>query len=245
MFKKVFVIGVSVGPLRPRILKLMLNVVSLCANKIYVRDNDSFVYFNKSKTFLIPDLSLGAKVKSLPQHSNGFRVSVSLMDVSKSQSYEINTSYLKKVEEFIKNLNKTVRNLHVDFIAMDYKKDLGVINEMQEKLTKNSIECNVVVLENFELLDEVFGRSDFILATRLHSAILAVLYEKPFMVISYQQKVKSYFYSHGLEKVVLEIDDLDLIEKFKEEMSNNKQREYLCNLCRVSKRKLLDISEEL
>ena len=246
MFKKTYLVGISVGPLKSRLLKSVLFFTGLCVDKIYVRDKDSLGYFSASNSFLIPDLSLGLGLDLLPTGVQSFRIAVSLMDVTKSQGAEVNEIYLKKVEGFLTQLDKIIDGLEVDLVAMDFRRDSEVITKVHKSMVKKSVSCNVVYPNQFSKLDHVFKRSNFILATRLHSAVLAILYEKPFMVISYQEKVKNYFYSHGLSEVVLginEFEECDLLAKFKNILSSSELPEVISNLKNNSRNKLVDLFE--
>ena len=246
LFKKTIIFGVSVGPLNKKSLKMLLGIISLCADEVYVRDASSVKYFNKSKTDVIPDLSLGANIDQTSNKSNVFNVVISLMDVSKSQNAQVESAYIDKMGEFIKSLSDIDKEVHVELIAMDYHKDLEVISRVSERVQENTVKCGVVAVNSFDVLDCVFQKADFVLATRLHSAILSILYKKPFVAISYQPKVMDYLVSHGLKEAAIDIEnikDIDLYELLKNTMSKLQRKNNLSNLSTDSLRKLQQITE--
>ncbi len=169
------------------------------------------------------------------------------MDITKSQNTNTSLKYLEKIESFVRVLNKVDKEIKVEFIAMDFERDLSVIYRMRDRLLDDSIKCGVVVANNFNILNDVFQNADFILATRLHSAILSVLYEKPFMAISYQSKVKDYFCSHDLDEVIIniaDIEDVDLYQTLKIMIKKCEETNYLSDLRLVSMQNLQHIAEE-
>jgi polysaccharide pyruvyl transferase WcaK-like protein len=221
--KKVFILGVSIGPLNSKFLKLVLKISGYFCHEIYLRDAKSINFFSQSKAKIIPDLSLGYKFLSdcdirSSDTSNDYIVSISVMDITKTNSEHDQTVMIDKISEFIKKIHSTMGNLHVQFIAMDFEKDLEATKGLIEECHECDIKCTVVPVNNFSTLDLVFVRSNFVIATRLHAAILATLYGVPFMSIAYQEKVKNYFKSHNIEEPLVSVNSLSGVDLFSKYM---------------------------
>lgn len=253
LFKKVYIVGVSVGPLNSLPLKLVLKMSSMLANKIYVRDADSVKYFRSLNTNLIPDLSLGSDFLlsskgEVSANRSNYIVSISLMDVTKTHTADIQSNYIHQIQQFIKQLKCIEDKLKIELIAMDFEKDLGILEPLKNVCQDYDIECEIIKVDDFTKLDSAFSKSNFIIATRLHSAILSILYEKPFLAISYQQKVKNYFDSHGLSEPIidiLELEDNELFSKYKEMLLFFNEDNRLSSLKQAAKLKLNNVVKEL
>lgn len=73
------------------------------------------------------------------------------------------------------------------FLCFD-KKDFNIFKILQKEY--DNISCAFLDIENYE---NIYSNLDCIIGMRLHSIILSVLFEKPFIAISYMKKVEGFF----------------------------------------------------
>tara|TARA_B100001057_G_scaffold462263_1_gene515061 strand:- start:5204 stop:5539 length:336 start_codon:yes stop_codon:yes gene_type:complete len=106
-----------------------------------------------------------------------------------------------------------------------------------------NLDCAIVVANNFDILEKIFKTCDLVIATRLHAAILAQLYECPYLSISYQEKVSNYMISHGLSGSCARVDkDMKLNLQLTYEKINQNIEE-MKNYNSEQRKKLLALSD--
>lgn len=132
---------------------------------------------------------------------------------------------LKKTEapivEFINNL------LHegatVEFLPFAIG-DEKYLREIADKITqKDKIEVHKFAEDKNKIL-EIFKSASFVLGMRLHSILMAIICNIPFIAINYNPKVKNLLKSIGLEETLIEPEDVDnetLMAKFLKRSERN------------------------
>jgi polysaccharide pyruvyl transferase CsaB len=194
LHKKYVCIAQSVGPLRSRFSKLIVKFVFNHAALITVRDYQSVHLLTqigvtkKIEVFSDPVFAIGYDQKSFFKNSE--TVVLSIRNWKKQ-----NHQFLHEIAMFIDWLN-SVQKLKVLFLPFQkfQSNDLDTYYYIK-KLLNNSESLDLMNVDNFqEALDQI-ARAKYLVGMRLHSILFAILTKKPFLAISYSDKVKDFLNS--------------------------------------------------
>ena len=215
--KKVFILGVSVGPLESFFLKKILRYALAKCEFVVFRDFPSREFFCRG--YVAPDMALYPfqnKTDLISQSGGSANnlLLVSLVGVRaiKEDSFEshivdiINEHYISKIS-------------CIKIIVMDFDRDLASAEIFKSILVENfpRVEVDVTVSTSISELYEVFQSCRYVIGERLHACILAECFGKEYTVLSYQEKVKNYFFSHGLACQLYKADSDNLPFIFRSE----------------------------
>lgn len=243
-FRKVYILGVSVGPLKNSWMIIALWYVSFLTERVCVRDESSVKFFRIAE--VIPDLAMGAEVFTNHQSDkDSYEVVISAMSIKASQNNLVQESYREELEALIDYLVVNNTEVSIKLLAMDFERDLDELRSIERFCLAKSLQCEIIPALSFEILEGAFQSCDLVIATRLHAAILAQLYECPYMSIAYQEKVSNYMTSHGLARSCATIDAkfrFNLHESFK---NINRDLQEIKTINFTQKHKLRDFVGEI
>ncbi len=222
--KKIFIYGVSIGPIKSEKGLKMIKRALLKCDYITVRDEKSVAYLeqfgiDKSKYQMVPDPGF----ISLPNDSRNMDSNMLNKEVVAQKEIPIffalgliddgnDLSWLDPFARALERINELTGRV---FIALPFRclgegeiDDVFIGREVKKRLKKSS--CLSVYeneLEHGEL-SVVMQRSSCVIAVRLHSMILAIANETPFVAINYDTKVNDTAKVAGLESQVVHLDSV-------------------------------------
>lgn len=209
--KKTFVTSIGIGPFKTETqLENTIQILG-AADFITVRDQKSYNYLKPSlnkKTYLSVDPVFLLENKIKKDKNTSKVISLCLIDLAQNKdSKEKNNKYINGVTRLISSI-----------LEMDYKvnlfstepRDYITVYEVYNKFqNRNNIELEVVDITNFKELMELYGKTDLIIGTRMHSMIIALSQLIPVIGLSWQDKVTEMFELIEQPDKVFEIDKID------------------------------------
>lgn len=210
--KKVFVYGVSVGPLRRHANRLLTGAVLKRAACITVRDDASRsdlialgVPAERVHTTSDPVMNYSATIAAPPNDPARRKIVVCLRHWFDTIDWlpvsVVNTLHLRSAEntrrydDFIANMARVLDHLaaapnaELEFIPFWGERDTRVHRDVLARMTRTE-RCRIVVESpSPEGANAVLGAADLVVGMRLHSLIFAVANARPFFAIDYSKKV--------------------------------------------------------
>jgi polysaccharide pyruvyl transferase WcaK-like protein len=125
----------------------------------------------------------------------------------------IYSRYLKKVSSFVAWL---VENFYtVRFVIGDTACDPTVAKDLITSLNdlKINFEKHQIINEPIESVEQLISHlslSDIVVSPRFHNVVLGLLLNRPVISLSYHQKFSALMVNYGLNKYILNIDNLDI-----------------------------------
>ncbi|HOJ92854.1 MAG TPA: polysaccharide pyruvyl transferase CsaB [Dictyoglomaceae bacterium] len=221
--KPVYLVGQSFSPLRNKYNEFLLKKSLNLCNEILVRDLFSMTYLknigvSSQKIFYSPDLV--------------FLLNFPVKD--KNEDIGLNfrpwkTLDLEKLEDVLLKLLREGKKLI--YFVFDRQEDKKVFESLSDSLRNN---ISLITYDNDSFF-ETFSSCKFIIGMRLHSSILSVITNTPFIALSYDEKVSSFCMDINW-RYVLPLLELSKIPEFLKEMDQR-----YGELCKY----LLEIRKEL
>ncbi|WP_313344623.1 polysaccharide pyruvyl transferase family protein [Lacrimispora sp.] len=208
---KYFLLSTNFGPYKDERWKKDFDKIFIRMEDVCFRDKKSYDLFKDLPVRYAPDaiLTLGKK-----KNLGGKNILISVIDCMFSAR-----------EEAVKKCKESYENILADSIKMYLKEGYVVtlINSNTEQdypaskriLTKCNNDERVSIFNydgNFDTLFELYERSCKVIATRLHTIILAWLYGIPVVPIVYDVKVKGILESYDFSGKSFELDQLSNVE---------------------------------
>lgn len=178
--KKVYALGVSVGPFdnteqENKFLRLLSNL-----DAIWVRDQKSEHYLSK---YNVPYISHGDMVFSL---RNKFGVKN-----TQKQLMIIAVHELDYIDEIVTMVNKHLGvNGTVIFISLDAESEI-VASALNKRVVCQNISY-IKYSNNLIEIIEVFKTAEYVITSKLHGAIISYVLNIPFYLYEYQEKCTEY-----------------------------------------------------
>lgn len=229
---KLVFVSVGAGPLTRRTGKLFAKSALSLANFRSYRDEATLKYlkslgFRPKGDRVYPDLAFSLPVfpssynvdkRRRPVVGLGLMLYAGMYGIEKTTGAHY-AAYLETLVVFAKWLLE--RDYDIRVLIGDAT-DLTVIREFQSLLRERSVahdENRVVVepIENAKGLLSQLAKTDFVVGTRFHNVLLALLLNKPSIAISFHHKCSSLMSGLGLSEYCEDIKKLSaerLIEKF-------------------------------
>ncbi len=219
--KKIFIYGVSIGPIKSDKGLKMIQKTLLKCDYITVRDEKSISYLekfgiDKSKYQMVPDPGF----ISLPKGQNKINSSVLKKQVLEDSKIPIffalglidDGKDLTWLDPFARVLDRVNEATGKSFIALPFRyigeneiDDVFIGKEVRKRLKSSCLSVHEQEL-NHEELSTVMQDSSCVIAVRLHSMILAIANETPFVAVNYDTKVYDTAKVAGLESQVIHLD---------------------------------------
>lgn len=240
-FKKVFLISQGVGPIRRRISRKATGIILGFVDLITVRDELSKFELGKLNgnlsVSIVPDpvfnldrfaFRSGAGIFSPSPLSEGLgspsneqpAIGVCLQGLGKDERFR---------ERVRKICNELVRKIESKIIFIPFHKleDLKISKDIIGNRTND---YQLFLWQDVEDLFEFYNKIDLILGMRLHSIILACLFEKPFVAISlpkthplYDPKVEGFLELLGYKAMDMAVPAAEIAGKVQEILANRQK----------------------
>ncbi len=217
-------IGVSIGPFKTKEDEYNVQEYLKRMNFLAVRDRRSFEYVNALNlpykpveafdlAALLPEVYKDIPFNKEHNFENKKIIGISICPVesiTNKNFIEKEEQRNKKIQELIKKLNSLHDNLIFRFFIINGHKNIG-----DENLTKKMIEN--LGIHNYEIVpyqNKVYDiwasikNCDFMIATRLHAAIMAAYADVPFILNEYHQKCTDFVKDIGQNEAFI-VGDAD------------------------------------
>lgn len=214
--KPLYMLGQSVGPLRTKIGRWIVKECFPKAKMIYVRDT-------ASKDLL---LDLGITNEILVGPDLAFSLKLNREMNTKIDQKGLDGYFLVSLRPWMKNMDILYKNLDqtLDTIVEKYRLLPVLIpfqqidqndEDLMHKILDRSRSKFPFLIQKFDQnLDSIIGLikgSKFTLGMRLHSLILSMNENRPFVALSYSPKVKNLVKNAGFEQLLVENFDFNTI----------------------------------
>lgn len=221
--KKVIMASIGVGPLKTKWgLKLTKKILQK-TDIIAVRDSVSVKYLHsigiKKPFSLISDavfsdpaaLAMPHNNPILPGSQSGQTIKIGI-NICRNIDNPANwPSFFRALSEALRELNQKIPN--IEYVGLPMQYDTISSNDYLElhKLAKVLIQKDPLINfsltkpDNYKELVELINGVDIVVAERLHSLITATILHKPFVALSYDDKVEGYITDLGVEMPVIDI----------------------------------------
>lgn len=212
--KKVYIIGVGVGPLRTsKGKKLLANTLNHCADILIVRDQKSYddlkaIGVTKEVT-LAPDLAFyytpPRREKRGPKRPTVILNVYALYEDSAiwpNQGHrarihfdELNSLILKLLEQ----------NYHIEILPLGTTNDLHFAKKLHQSVQNEN--CTVFVGRNYKDIIERYQHAHLVIAMRFHAGLIALLHQLPCLALDQQGKLERLYNDLGLKNGLYVLGD--------------------------------------
>ncbi len=226
-FKKVFLVSQGVGPIRRRISRKVTGIILGFVDLITVRDELSKFELGKLNKNLsvsiVPD-----PVFNLDRFA--FRKEVAINEQPAIgvclQGWGKDERFKQRVREICDELVGKIES-KIIFIPFHKLEDLKISKDIIGNRTND---YQLFLWQDVEDLFEFYNKIDLILGMRLHSIILACLFEKPFVAISlpkthslYDPKVEGFLELLGYKTIDMAVPAVEIAGKVHEILANRQK----------------------
>ncbi|MGC1582936.1 MAG: polysaccharide pyruvyl transferase family protein [Candidatus Acidiferrales bacterium] len=240
---RVAFLSVGAGPLRQPLSRRIVKAALWLADYRSYRDSFSRNYleiikFDTQRDHVFPDLAFSFPVPMLPPAPNDGRrrpvVGVGLMTYynrtgSPSKDDRMYLEYISKMGDFVAWL--LAKKYSVRLLIGDVAYDQPATRDLMADLRKRGVhgEDGAILDDPAVSVDQVLSQlasTDFVVASRFHNILLALMLAKPVLAISYHEKNAALMASAGLADFTQDIEQIDvnkMIQQF-EALGKNAER---------------------
>ncbi len=210
--KKIKILGNSVGPLNKKWSRGLVRFLFNKAEELTVRDAISKKLLKdidvKKEIAVVEDFALKLEIQSpKPPLSRGLYIILSLRDWLTGKEKQ------KFESELISLINYLTQEKHYEIIAIPFEKlrddDERYLNYIQGKVLNKKMFHVQKYSSNVNKIFELYQGAKCVIGMRLHSIILAEKFKKPFIALTYSDKVKDFCESIGKEKRCFDIKKIN------------------------------------
>jgi polysaccharide pyruvyl transferase WcaK-like protein len=224
---KVVFLSVGAGPLRQPLSRRIVKAALSLADYRSYRDNFSKNYlesigFDTQHDHVFPDLAFSFPAPELPQQSSHSSarpvVGVGLMTYfnrtgSSPENDSAYSEYIAKTGDFVGWLLE--KKYKIQLLIGDVTYDQPATRDLMAHLKKRGVHCENGAINNEPAasVDQVLSQlaaTDFVVASRFHNILLALMLAKPVLAISYHEKNAALMASAGLAEFSQDIEHLDV-----------------------------------
>ncbi|MBT4456598.1 hypothetical protein HOC54_05660 [Candidatus Peregrinibacteria bacterium] len=202
--KKVIMYGQSIKEPRSSLTKKIIKKLFKKSSFVAVRDEDSKRIIKKlirgKKVHLMPDLLFFLQPKFKQAKEN--KIILCLRDQpGKPQDFDKN---LAKSKNYLIQKDEA---LQIDFLPFEKDSDERYHEQIIEKIAEKGRVQTRDFTEKRHKIEKLFSESKMVIGVRLHSVLMAINTETPFIAINYNPKVRNLLKTLGLSKFVIEPAD--------------------------------------
>lgn len=224
---KRFVIGANLGPVYTEQYWEWIKNVLKKYNHVCLRDYSSY-YMVKELTHVqyAPDVIFLTEYTKIQEDE---KVVISVVNISQYTTNEdIISAYYRLLREVVCYFsNKKDKVVLVSFCEREG--DEIAINKLMSEISPNGYISVCNYNSNIDEILNLFANASYVIASRFHSLILSVIFNKPVFPISYNCKTENYLYDLNFEGKYAKLDDL-LSMKLEDILFNYKNRIIIDNL---------------
>lgn len=189
--KKVFAIGVSIWPLQYKISNVLLKYALKKCAYVSAREENAYSYatdvLKLDNVTLKPDLSYYfiRKYFNANREENTKRVSMTLVDWTED-GYEVRDRYIQSMRTLANHL--VSKGYHIDVVPQVFFEWESYNDLIDQIFCEISDKSKVTLIKDYLVPEQLFAqyvKSDFLIATRMHSAIFALTHRTKVLSIPY------------------------------------------------------------
>lgn len=216
--KPVYLLPQSLGPIAGRWQQMLTRLILNRVRQLMVRDSVSLAYCRdqlrlRCPLHLFPDLAFALQTEPVPAAGQEpLQVGVTVIDRgSQNRRFERQEAYEAAVVQVLGWLQRE-RGAVITIFAQCYgpspdQDDRAVSRRVAARLTERGVPALVRDdLRDPCALQQAYSRMSLVIATRMHTAIMALSGGTPAIVVSYQPKALGMMADFGLEPSVVDID---------------------------------------
>lgn len=210
--------GAGAGPINTWFGKRVLRSLVKGAELVTVRDENSKALLAsigvKKPIHVITDPAFYVPAPaSTPETGTQIHIGVTAVpyydpDYWPTEDKRKNQNYIEGMARNLDQLLASDSRLRIHFISTKYPHDAAVTKEIQALMHRKQ-QCSLYD-ENMdqEALLKMIQKQDFLIGTRLHSLILALVVRKPIIGVSYHRKVSDFMHDIGCKDTLIPIETL-------------------------------------
>lgn len=219
--KTIIMLPQSFGPVRSRFQMTLLKKGLSFAKKIYVREEQSYMFLNKigiDRRILqrLPDLALMQHIDppKLDQNKNILKIGVTIIDrgaqnkrFKSQETYQL--AFIDLIRETIAYTNAEVYIFVQCYGPSKDQNDSLISTNLYNQFYENT--SRVHLLKDYKnskdfLVD--LAKMDIFISSRMHSAIFAIVTRVPSILIGYQPKSRGLYDLFDLEKYFIDMGEI-------------------------------------
>lgn len=203
--KKVVFIGFNFGPYKHKIFRILYGFLFRFVNYLSVRDIESYNLFqNNNNMHVYPDIVFSSYENNYSENDQRNSLGISIMDFGNKVNFQ--DDYEKLIINLIDNIDSDLTINAYAFQSSDNINDYLIIKKIEKHIHKKVI---VHKYDGSNLKDflEDFRNNKYMITSRFHSLVLAMLYNQKFFSISYNIKIDNLLRAVGLDKFKLVPND--------------------------------------
>jgi len=188
--KNIAIIGCNFGVFKVKIGKLITRIELGLASLVTVRDKASSSFLKSKKLRYYPDIVFSYDLHNMKNERLEKRIGISVYRSVSNTS--LNYDYYKKMsdiaDEYIKKTNG-----RVSLFAFDSENEndtSAAFNILRQSRYKENIDIFVYTGDEREIIESII-KCEALVATRFHSAIIAIKYNIPIVPIIYSKKMNN------------------------------------------------------
>ncbi|MDD3861698.1 MAG: polysaccharide pyruvyl transferase family protein [Candidatus Gracilibacteria bacterium] len=220
--KKVVMLGQSIGMIKNPPSKFLVKKLFEKATLISVRDESSKKRLQelgiKKDIGVYPDFAFFSESESESVHKKD-QILVSLREMN-----SLPKNFENNIAEF---LNWLAKEKNWQVVLADFQKGVESDEHLRKKITEKIIDKSKIEIINDHDLKKIitkYKESKMVLGMRLHSLILAIKTNTPFIALNYAPKVKDLLAFSGFKELAINLDEATF-ENLKEQFSKTLSQE--------------------
>ncbi|MBP3953151.1 polysaccharide pyruvyl transferase family protein [Halalkalibacter suaedae] len=238
--KPIFVINVGIGPFQTKSqINKTIEVLDM-ANYVTVRDRKSYDLvseLNKGQNKLFQTVDPVIFLQNNDKQESEIKtIGVNVMDIRLADyTDEIYEKYLLNLKKIINHyLENSKYNISV---FCTEKLDVKAIEDLKLYMNIDSSRLEFINFMNLKNTLLLFDKLDFLVGTRMHSTIVALSQNIPFIGVSWQQKVTEFFKLTGFEENMVTLHELISDYSCAIKRTNELLRDYSKNKSKMKEKK--------
>jgi len=221
--KKIILFFAGIGPIKSRFSEFLVKKIVKSADYIILRERKSKEYLKKweiAEYHVAADIALSVDVK------NKNWLSVKKLKTSSKNKTVIGVNISKYTGQF--SNQSTSRNKLFESFEKAYKSsyyyvfmpscqdDIRITHELISYLKLKQNQYQIAEDISYQEYVSLQTNCDYFIGTRMHSLIMSLISQTPFIGINYHPKVKDFMEIAGVPEYLIDFGNLDLNEKIKQ-----------------------------
>lgn len=206
MRKKVVFMGFNFGPYDSKIFFYLHRLLFRLVNYLSVRDEKTYSLFDQNKHIhFYPDIVFGLKVEEEAATKKKDNIGISIMD------FGSNVTFQRQYENFLVDVLKGIdKAFTINVYTFQNSKTINDDMVAQRVLRKVNRDVNIYNYngKNLQEILNSFSKNEFVLSSRFHSLVLALIFKQSFVSVSYNIKIDNLLSFIGLDSLKIKPQDL-------------------------------------
>lgn len=207
MGKKVVFIGFNFGSYDSNLFFILYRLLFRLVNYLSVRDEKTFNLFRKNKRIhFYPDIVFGLEVEkeAIPKKTNN--IGLSIMD------FGPNVKFQRQYENFLVDVLRRIdKSFNINVYTFQNSQSINddIVAQRVLKRVDRDVDIYSYNGKNLKKILKSFSKNEFILSSRFHSLVLALIFKQNFVSVSYNIKIDNLLNFIGLDNLKVKPQDLE------------------------------------